>query len=81
MKKVQFAFTVEITNLFNNKNVLIVNPVTGTAYQYGDAVPTEWKDPKYNDPRDFRSSLLSQGENPARFSEPRHLLWGVSVKI
>ena len=81
VKKVQFAFTVEITNLLNNKNVLIVNPVTGSAYQYGDAVPTEWKDPKFNDPRDFRSSLLSQGENPARFSEPRHLLFGISLKF
>ncbi len=81
VKKYQFAFTVEITNLFNNKNVLIVNPVTGRAYQYGDAVPTEWKDPVYNDPRDYRSSLLSQGQNPSRYGEPRHLLVGFSVKF
>ena len=81
VKKWQFAFTIEITNVFNNKNVLIVNPVTGRAYQYGDAVPTEWKDPVYNDPRDYRSSLLSQGENPARYGEPRHLLVGFNVRF
>jgi hypothetical protein len=81
IKKYQIAFTVELTNALNNRNAQVVNPVTGKAYKYGDAVPTEWKDPMYNDPRDARSSLLSQGENPSRYNEPRHLLLGVSFKF
>jgi outer membrane receptor protein involved in Fe transport len=81
IKKVRVAFTVEITNVLNSKNVLIVNPVTGKAYKYGDAVPTEWKDPQYIDPRDFRSGLLSQGENPSRFVESRHLAIGFNIEF
>jgi outer membrane receptor protein involved in Fe transport len=77
-KKHTISLTLEITNLLNNKNTLIVNPVTGKAYKYGDDVPTEWKDPRFTDPRDLRSSLLSQGENPARFAEPRHFLVGLN---
>jgi outer membrane receptor protein involved in Fe transport len=75
------ALTLEVTNLLNNKNCQIVNPVTGTYYKLGDPVPTEWKDPMYLDPRDTRSSLLSQGENPSRLNEPRHFLLGFTIKI
>jgi outer membrane receptor protein involved in Fe transport len=73
-KKINFSISLQITNVLNSKNTLIVNPVTGTAYRFGDPVPNSWKDPIYNDPRDLNSSQLSQGENPARFNEFRHLL-------
>ena len=50
-KKLKIAWSVEITNLFNNKNAAIVNPVTGKAFKTGDDVPTEWRDARYTDPR------------------------------
>jgi hypothetical protein len=80
MKKTQLAISIELTNLLNTKNTAIVNPVTGSAYETGDDVPTEWRDPRYLDPRDPRSSNIPP-DNPARYYEQRHLLLGLSVKF
>ena len=79
VKKSQLAFTVEVTNLLNTMNTAIVNPVTGTAYEYGDAVPSEWRDPAYIDPRDPRS-YGTPPDNPARYYEQRHIMFGLSWK-
>ncbi len=78
--KVNIAFTIEVTNLLNTKNAAIINPVTGDAYIYGDAVPTEWRDPVYQDPRDPRSSGTPPF-NPSRYYENRHLMVGLSVNF
>ncbi len=80
IKKTQVAFTFEITNILNNKNATIINPVTGTAYKPGQNVPTEWQDPRYIDPRDPRSSNLPPFD-PSRYSEQRHYMLGVLVKF
>ncbi len=73
------AANIQITNIFNNKNASIINPVTGKAYQVGDDVPDTWVDPRYNDPR-----LGTNGPppvNPARFLEQRHIMLGVNLKF
>jgi len=80
IRKTQLAISLELTNALNNKNTSIVNPVSGKAYEYGDDVPTEWRDPRYLDPRDPRSSNIPP-DNPARYYEQRHFLLGVSVKL
>ncbi|MDZ4759175.1 MAG: carboxypeptidase regulatory-like domain-containing protein [Bacteroidota bacterium] len=80
VKKTQIAFTFEITNILNNRNATIINPVTGTAYKSGQNVPTEWQDPRYIDPRDPRSSGLPPLD-PSRYSEQRHYMVGVLVKF
>lgn len=74
------ALTLEITNLLNTKNTAIVNPVTGKAYEPGDPVPTEWRDPEYLDPRDPRSYNLPP-DNPARYYEQRHITLGLSFRF
>lgn len=79
IKTTQLAFTVELTNLLNSANTAIVNPVTGRAFEYGDPVPSEWRDPAYIDPRDPRS-YGTPPDNPARYFEQRHLLFGLSWK-
>ena len=79
-KKMELAWSIEITNLLNNKNATIINPVTGTAYEYGQAVPTEWRDPVYNDPRDPRSDNIP-ADNPARYMPQRHIMMGLSLKL
>ncbi len=76
----QVAFTLEITNVTDAKNSAIVNPVTGRAFEYGDDVPTEWRDPRYIDPRDPRSNNLPP-DNPARYYEGRHFLTGLSFRF
>ncbi len=80
LKETEIAFTIELTNAFNNKNTAIVNPVTGSAWEEGDAVPSEWRDPSFIDPRDPRS-FGTPPDNPARYYEQRHLLLGLSFKI
>lgn len=80
LKTTELAFTLEVTNLLNNKNAAIINPVTGRAWEPGDAVPSEWRDPAYIDPRDPRS-YGTPPENPARYYEQRHILLGLSVKL
>lgn len=74
------AYTFEITNLLNNKNTAIVNPVTGRAYEIGDDVPTEWRDPRFIDPRDPRSNNTPP-DNPSRYREQRHFMMGVEIKL
>lgn len=79
LKRVNLSFNIQITNVFNNKNTTIVNPVTGTAYSNGDNVPDSWVDPRYIDPR-----LGTSGPpptNPARYMEQRHVLVGMAVKF
>jgi outer membrane receptor protein involved in Fe transport len=80
IKRVELSLSAEVNNLFNVKNTAIVNPVTGRAYRDGDDVPTEWRDPRYLDPRDFRS-FNTPPDNPARYYEPRHLLIGVGLRF
>jgi len=73
------GFNLQITNLFNNKNASIINPVTGKAYNLGDNVPDSWVDPRFVDPR--LGSAGPPPTNPARFLEQRHIMVGISVKF
>lgn len=74
------SFSIDVTNVLNNLNTAIANPVTGTAYSYGDPVPSEWRDPVYLDPRDYRSNNIPP-DNPARYYELRHILFGLSLSF
>lgn len=80
IKSSRLAFTLEITNVLNTKNTAIVDPVTGAAYEYGDPVPSDWRDPSYIDPRDPRS-FGTPPDNPARYYEQRHVLLGIAFTL
>lgn len=86
------VFTVEVSNLFDQKNAVIVNPVTGQAYPDVDPETTDFtelrgnpdydvtnslRDPRYEDPD---TSGLPPF-NPARFLAPRHVVFGLSYKF
>ena len=88
----RLAFTVEVTNLFNQLNAVIVNPVTGDAYPDIDPsaidmttlrdqskydVPDGVRDMRYDDPNSSGLPPL----NPARFLPQRHVMIGVSVQF
>jgi len=81
--------SLEITNLFNQLNSIIVNPVTGKGYPNVDPettnfvalrgntdydVPLGTRDLRYEDP----SSRGSPPFNPARFLPQRHIVFGLS---
>ncbi|RMF58897.1 MAG: TonB-dependent receptor [Bacteroidetes bacterium] len=85
-------FSLEVTNLFNQKNSVIVNPVTGKAYPDVDPATTDFtrlrdnpdfdvpagtRDPRYEDPE---TSGLPPF-NPARFLPQRHIMVGVSFRF
>ena len=83
--------SLEATNLFNQRNGVIINPVTGRAYPEvaegtdyttlrGDSrydVSTSVRDPRYEDPN--TTGLLPF--NPARYLPPRHLVLGLSYRF
>lgn len=85
---------LEISNLFNNQNAAIINPVTGKAYKSDYPtnpdelvalrddrsydVPANVRDPRYIDPRDNNSPSYL---NPANFLEQRHIMFGVAFNF
>ena len=84
--------SLEITNLFNQLNSIIVNPVTGEAYPNVDAsttdfealrgdasfdVPIGTRDPRYEDPTTEGLPPF----NPARFLPQRHVVLGLSYRF
>jgi outer membrane receptor protein involved in Fe transport len=77
--KSQVNFSIQVTNIFDNKNATIINPVTGTAYSYGQNVPDSWVDPRYRDPR--LGVTGPPPTNPARYMAQRHIMFGIAVKF
>ncbi len=90
--KTDLRLTLEITNLFNQLNSVIVNPVTGKAYPNVDPettdftrlrdnpeydVPIEWRDPRYVDP----TTTGVPPFNPARFLPQRHIVLGIAYEF
>lgn len=72
-----FSVFVEVRNMFNNKNSQIVNPITGRAWEPGDDLTEEYRDPRYIGPEERGA----QPDNPARYLAPRQLLYGIAFKF
>ncbi len=77
--RTQVNFSITMSNVFNNKNATIINPVTGRAYEFGDNVPESWVDLRYRDPR--VSSSGPPPTNPARYMAQRQILVGLALKF
>jgi len=76
-RRFALSASVEITNVFDNKNAQIVNPVTGRAYRNGDPLPYGQRDPLFTGPQ--TSGTLPS--DPARFMVPRQILYGVAFSF
>ena len=71
------SLSFEVRNVFNNKNAQIINPVTGRGYELGDPLPINDRDPLFVDPQ-------NNGEppfNPARYLNPRQIMFGVAFQF
>ena len=79
-RKNRLTWKLEITNLLNNRNPAIINPVTGQGYTPGDDVPSNQRDPRFLDPRDPRS-YNSPPNNPAIWRPQRHFLTGFAFRF
>lgn len=73
-----FAFFVEVNNLLDARNSAIINPVTGEAYEYGDATPSSWNDPLYPD---LQAPINPFPYNPARYLTRRNVKIGMSLRF
>jgi len=71
------TLSVEVRNLLNIQNSQIINPITGEAYQSGDDVPNEWRDPRFVGPRETGTPP----NDPSRYLAPRQILYGLSFKF
>jgi outer membrane receptor protein involved in Fe transport len=74
----RFSFFVEVNNLLDQKNSAIINPVTGKAYEIGDAVPNSWNDPNYPD---LQAPISTYPVNPARYLTRRNIKFGLSLRF
>jgi outer membrane receptor protein involved in Fe transport len=72
-KKRFVSLSVRMDNFINFKSAAIINGVTGKAYEYGDPLPSNYRDPLYPDPQDNGIPPT----NPARYLQPAHLMLGV----
>lgn len=86
------VLSLEITNVFNQLNSIIVNPVTGKAYPNVDPQSTDFealrnnadydvsmetRDPRYEDP----STSGLPPFDPARFLPQRHIMFGLAYRF
>ena len=68
------GISLDIKNIFNNKNAAIINSVTGRAYENGDNLVSSFRDPNYPDPQDNGIPPF----NPARYLNPRQISLGLN---
>ncbi|MDP2303745.1 MAG: TonB-dependent receptor [Ignavibacteria bacterium] len=74
----KFSIFMEVSNLLDIKNSAIINPVTGEAYELGDAVPSSWNDPNYPE---LQSPVSPYPFNPARYLTRRNIKFGFSLRF
>ncbi|NNL21288.1 MAG: TonB-dependent receptor [Ignavibacteriaceae bacterium] len=69
---------VEVNNLLDNQNSIIINPVTGKAYEFGDDVPSSWNDPRFPD---LQAPINPYPINPARYLAKRNIKFGFTLRF
>ncbi len=74
----QYTFSVEVENLLDRKNPQVINPVTGSAYEFGDPTPTSFNDPLFPE---TQAPVSPFPFNPARYLTQRNIKVGLSVKF
>ncbi len=79
IKKLEYGITLEVKNLFDDRNPTIINPVTGDAYRFGDDVPESWNDPRYPDVFYPISSPFPY--DPSRWRAPRNIRMGMFLRF
>jgi outer membrane receptor protein involved in Fe transport len=75
-KNLKYSFLLEVTNLFDHKNVVIINPLTGDAYKKDDLIPYADGDPYLPE----KGSKVPLWSDPSRYLAPRNIKLGVSIK-
>lgn len=71
------TLSIEVRNLLDYKNGQRINPITGRAWEEGDDVPNDWRDPRYIGP----TETGVPPNDPARYLQPRQLLYGIAFRF
>ncbi|MGB8656987.1 MAG: TonB-dependent receptor [Candidatus Zixiibacteriota bacterium] len=74
-KDLKYSLVLEVTNLLDHKNAVIINPLTGDAYEKNDIVPYGEGDPNLPE----KGTRLPLWDDPSRFLGRRNLKVGISV--
>ncbi|MFZ4619357.1 MAG: TonB-dependent receptor [Bacteroidota bacterium] len=74
----KLTVSLEIQNIFDNKNTQSINSVTGHAYEYGDKTPTSYNDPVYPD---LQGTISPFPYNPSRYLAPRTARLGIALRF
>jgi outer membrane receptor protein involved in Fe transport len=74
-KKLKYSLLLEVTNLFDHKNVVIINPLTGDAYKKEDVIPYGVGDPYLPE----KGSKVPLWSDPSRYLAPRNIKLGISI--
>ncbi len=61
--------------MFDHRNVVIINPLTGDEYRKDDIIPYADGDPNLPE----SSKKLPLWSDPSRYLAPRHIKFGISV--
>jgi hypothetical protein len=74
----RLTVNLEVKNILDNRNTQSINPITGRAYEYGDATPTSYNDPLYPD---LQGTISPYPFNPSRYLAPRSARMGVALRF
>ncbi|MFA6467843.1 MAG: TonB-dependent receptor [Bacteroidota bacterium] len=74
----KLTISLEIQNVFDNKNSQLINPITGHAYEYGDGTTNSYNDPLYPD---LQGSISPYPYDPSRYLAPRNARIGISLRF
>jgi outer membrane receptor protein involved in Fe transport len=77
LKQTRLTFFLEINNLFDHKNVTIINPLTGEEYREGDALASGTNFFEVP-PEGYRLPIW---DNPSQFLTPRTIKLGMGVRF
>jgi outer membrane receptor protein involved in Fe transport len=74
-KKLKYSLSLEVTNLFDHRNVVIINPLTGDAYKKNDVIPYGEGDSYLPE----NGSKLPLWSDPSRYLAPRNIKLGLAI--
>ncbi|MFQ6031277.1 MAG: TonB-dependent receptor domain-containing protein [Candidatus Zixiibacteriota bacterium] len=75
-KKLKYSLLLEVTNLFDHRNAVIINPLTGDTYKEEDVIPYGEGDPYLPE----KGNKVPLWSDPSRYLAPRNIKLGISIK-